>query len=153
MTDRIEKEVRLNATITQVWNALADAERFGQWFGVALQGKEFKVGAQTRGHITYEGYEYLVMDVHVDRIEPQHLLSFRWHPYAIDPKRDYSQEPTTQVVFRLQELAEGTLLRLVESGFDKIPAERREEAYTMNSGGWDEQMVNINKYLQEQNRQ
>ncbi|MNY49199.1 hypothetical protein D3C86_1845940 [compost metagenome] len=93
------------------------------------------------------------MDVHVDRIEPQHLLSFRWHPYAIDPKRDYSQEPTTQVVFRLQELAEGTLLRLVESGFDKIPAERREEAYTMNSGGWDEQMVNINKYLQEQNRQ
>ncbi|WP_408733452.1 SRPBCC family protein [Pseudomonas sp. LS1212] len=147
MTDRIEKEVRLKAPPAEVWKALANAETFGQWFGVALQGQQFKVGSPTRGHITYPGYEHLKFDVQVERIEQEHLLAFRWHPYAVDPAVDYSQEPTTHVVFQLQELADGTLLRVVESGFEKIPAARRDEAFKMNSNGWNEQMKNIQKYL------
>lgn len=147
MTDRIEKEVRLKAAPAEVWKALANAETFGQWFGVALQGQQFKVGSRTRGHITHPGYEHLVFDVKVERIEQDHSLAFRWHPYAIDPDFDYSQEPTTQVVFQLQELADGTLLRVVESGFEKIPAARRDEAFKMNNSGWDQQMNNIQNYL------
>ncbi|WP_425500220.1 SRPBCC family protein [Pseudomonas akapageensis] len=149
MTDRIEREVRLKASRAEVWKVLADAQAFGEWFGVALQGKQFKVGSQIKGPITHPGYEHITWEVHIDRIEPDHLLSFLWHPYAIDPKVDYSHETPTRVVFQLQELAEGTLLRLVESGFDKIPATRRDEAYKMHCDGWDQQMINIGKYLEQ----
>lgn len=146
-TDRIERQIRLQAPRAKVWRALADAEAFGDWFGVNLKGQHFAVGETARGHITYPGYEHLVCEMQVERIEPERLFAYRWHPYAVDPAVDYSQEPTTLVEFTLEADADGILLRLVESGFDRIPLARRAEAYRMNSGGWDEQMRNIRNYL------
>src|SRR5439155_17731258 len=109
----------------------------------ALKGKTFAAGQRVAGQITYPGYEHLVWEVVVERLEREQLFSFRWHPYAVDPSVDYSQEPTTLVEFELKEVEGGTLLRLVESGFDNIPASRRLEAFRGNSGGWDEQVKNI----------
>jgi len=146
-TDRIERQVQLKAPRSRVWQALADAESFGSWFGVKFAGQRFAAGEYVRGNVTYPGYEHVVLEALVERIEPESYLSFRWHPYAIDPKNDYSAEPTTLVEFTLEELAGGTLLRVVESGFDRIPAARRQEAYRMNSGGWEEQMGNIRRYV------
>lgn len=146
-TDRIERQILLKAPRSRVWRALADAEAFGDWFGVALKGKRFVAGQRTQGHITYPGYEHLIWDVLIERVEPERMLSFRWHPYAVDPAVDYSQETATLVVFELEEVDGGTLLRLVESGFDNVPLARRQEAFRMNSGGWDEQMKNIEKYV------
>lgn len=146
-TDRIERQIHIKAPRSKVWRALVDAESFGEWFGVSLKGKRFVAGEPCEGNITYPGYEHLIMKVTVERVEPERLLSFRWHPYAIDPNVDYSNEPTTLVQFELEETAEGTLLRLVESGFDQIPAHRRAEAFRMNSSGWDEQMENIDTYV------
>jgi uncharacterized protein YndB with AHSA1/START domain len=100
-----------------------------------------------QGQITYPGYEHLVLDVLIVQVEPERLLSFRWHPGAVDPAVDYSQEPTTLVEFELKAVEGGTLLRLVESGFDKIPVSRRQEAFRMNSGGWDEQVQRIAKHV------
>jgi uncharacterized protein YndB with AHSA1/START domain len=132
----------------RVWRALSNAEEFGNWFGVALKGKTFAAGQRVQGKITYPGYEHIVWDVVIERMEPERLLSFRWHPYAVDPAVDYSKEPTTLVEFTLQDVAGGTLLTLVESGFDKVPVARRQEAFRMNSGGWDMQMKNIGKYVE-----
>ncbi|MFC4764864.1 SRPBCC family protein [Dyella koreensis] len=146
-TDRIERQILLKAPRARVWRALADAESFGDWFGVALKGKRFIAGEYTQGNITYPGYEHLVFEALVESVKPEHYLAFRWHPYAIDPDADYSKEPTTLVEFTLEEASDGTLLRVVESGFDRIPVERRSEAYRMNSGGWTEQMENIEKYV------
>ena len=146
-TDRIEREILLKAPLARVWRALSDAEEFGDWFGVALKGKTFAAGHRVLGHITYPGYEHILFDVLIENMEPERLLSFRWHPYAVDPVADYSQEPTTLVVFELKEVEGGALLRVVESGFDNIPMSRRSEAFRMNSGGWDEQMINIEKHL------
>lgn len=146
-TDRIERQILLKAPRERVWRALADAEAFGDWFGVDLKGQQFIVGQSTRGHITYPGYEHLLLEALIERIEPQRLLSFRWHPHAVDPSVDYSQEPSTLVVFELEDVTDGTLLRLTESGFDQIPLERRQEAFRMNSGGWDAQMENIATYV------
>lgn len=146
-TDRIEKQILLKALRSRVWRALSNAEEFGNWFGVNLTGKEFVAGQSVQGNITYPGYEYLVMDVHVERVEPEHHLSWRWHPAAVDIKVDYSPEPTTLVVFELTEVESGTLLRVVESGFDQLPPGRREEAFRMNSGGWEEQMTNIEQHV------
>ena len=146
-TDRIERKILLKAPRSRVWRALSNAEEFGNWFGVALKGKAFVAGQHAQGFITYPGYEHLLFEVLVERMEPERLLSMRWHPAAIDPAVDYSKEPTTLVEFELTEVDGGTLLTLVESGFDKIPPERRLEAFRMNSGGWDEQMKNIEKHV------
>ncbi|HZZ02629.1 SRPBCC family protein [Paraburkholderia sp.] len=146
-TDRIEKQILLKAPRSRVWRALSNAEEFGNWFGVNFSGKQFVAGQSVQGNITYPGYEHLVMDVMVERVEPEHHLSWRWHPAAVDISIDYSPEPTTLVVFELTEVDSGTLLRVIESGFDRIPAARREEAFRMNSGGWGQQMVNIEKYV------
>jgi uncharacterized protein YndB with AHSA1/START domain len=145
-TDRIEKEIVLRAPRSRVWRAITDAKEFGRWFRAEIKDS-FVPGAPARGRITYPGYEHLTFEVHVERIEPERLFSFRWHPYAVDPKQDYSKEPTTLVVFELEEIPEGTRLKVTESGFDQIPLARRTEAFRMNSQGWAEQVQNIAKHV------
>jgi uncharacterized protein YndB with AHSA1/START domain len=145
-SDRIEKQIELKAPVSRVWKALTDHMEFGEWFGVKLESP-FAVGKTTRGKITYPGFEHLTMEVAVEKMEKERLFSFRWHPYAVDPKMDYSKEPMTLVEFRLEKTKAGTMLTVTESGFDQIPAKRRGEAFHMNSGGWEQQMKNIEKYV------
>jgi uncharacterized protein YndB with AHSA1/START domain len=146
MNDRIEKRIELRAPVSRVWRALTDYREFGEWFGVKLEGP-FAVGQVSRGQITYPGYEHLTLEAVVQKMEPERLFSFTWHPCAIDPKMDYSKETPTLVEFKLEKTATGTLLSVTESGFDKIPASRRAEAFRMNDGGWTEQMTNIEKHV------
>ena len=146
MNDRIEKRIELNAPVSRVWRALTDHREFGEWFRVKLDGP-FVAGQMSTGHITYPGYEHLKWEAVVQKMEPERLFSFTWHPYAIDPKIDYSNEPATLVEFKLEPIADGTLFLLTESGFDKIPANRRDEAFRMNDGGWAQQMKNIEKHV------
>ena len=146
-SDRIEKQVLLSAPRSRVWRALTDAEQFGTWFRAKLE-TGFAVGQRATGKITYPGYEHLTFEVMVERMEAEHLFAFRWHPYAIDPKVDYSNEPATLVEFRLEEAAGGTLLTVVESGFDRLPAARRDEAFRMNTQGWTGQMENIRRHVE-----
>jgi len=147
VTDRIERKIVLKAPLARVWRAISDAGEFGDWFGVALKGQHFVAGQRARGSITYPGYEHIIFDVDVVEVVPEQLLSFRWHPYPADPNYDYSQEATTLVEFKLSEIDGGTLVKVVESGFDQVPVARRLEAFRMNSGGWDGQMKNIEQYV------
>ena len=144
--DRIEKRIELKAPIERVWRALTDHREFGEWFRVKLESP-FEPGKVTRGNITYPGYEHVVMEVVTRKMEPPRLFSFNWHPYAVDPKVDYSKEQPTLVEFTLEPTPTGTRLTVVESGFDKIPAARRDEAFLMNSGGWEAQIKNIEAYV------
>ena len=158
VSDRIEKAVLLRAPLSRVWQALTDASEFGKWFGVRLEG-QFKAGTPIRGTITpttvdpevaklQKPYEGMTFEIVIDRIEPKTLFSFRWHPFGVDPKVDYSKEPMTLVEFTLQELPEGVHLKVIESGFDKVPIERRAQAFTANEGGWTKQMELIQKYVE-----
>jgi len=146
-TDRIERKILLKAPRSRVWRALSDAAEFGAWFGVDFRGKAFVAGKPVQGKVTYPGYEHVVMEVQIERMEPERLLSWRWHPAAIDTSVDYSDEPTTLVVFELAEVDGGTLLTVVESGLDHIPLARRATVFRLNSSGWDEQMRNIEKHV------
>jgi uncharacterized protein YndB with AHSA1/START domain len=146
MGDRIEKTIELKAPVSRVWKALTDHHEFGTWFRVRLDGP-FVPGGVSRGNITYPGYEHLKWEAVVQKMGPERLFSFTWHPYAIDPKKDYSEETSTLVEFRLEKTAIGRLLVVTESGFDKIPSDRRQEAFRMNDGGWTEQMKNIESYV------
>jgi uncharacterized protein YndB with AHSA1/START domain len=145
-TDRIEKQIHLRAPVSRVWRALTDAQQFSQWFRVKLDG-DFAPHAKVKGQLTHPGYEHLKMELAIDRIEPERYFSYRWHPYAVDPKVDYSSETPTLVEFRLTEQAGGTLLTVTESGFDRVPLARRAEAFRMNSNGWAQQLKNIEHYV------
>ena len=145
-SDRIEKSIELKAPISRVWRALTDHVEFGEWFKVKLDGP-FAPGKVSTGHITHPGYEHIKWTAVVRRMEPERLFSFTWHPYAIDPKEDYSKETPTLVEFRLQKASDGTRLTLVESGFSKLPPGRLPDAFRMNDQGWSEQMKNIAKHV------
>src|SRR5260370_32473257 len=140
--DRIEKQIDLNAPVSRVGRGLTDYGEFGEWFRVKLEGP-FVAGKEARGQITHPGYEHLQMTMVVQKIEPERYFSYTWHPYAIDPKVDYSKETPTLVEFRLEKSAKGTLLMVTESGFDKITSARRLEAFRMNDNGSGQQLETI----------
>lgn len=146
MTNHIEKRIELKATPARVWRALTNHEEFGTWFRVKLDGP-FVPGQVSRGHITHPGYEHLKWEAQVKEMDAERYFAFSWHPYAIDPDKDYSTEPSTLVEFRLTPSAAGTLLVVTESGFEHIPEERRFEAFRMNQGGWEEQLKNIERHV------
>jgi uncharacterized protein YndB with AHSA1/START domain len=156
-TDRIEKQILLRAPLERVWSAVSDSREFGAWFGVAFEGP-FVAKTHLTGKIlptkadaavakTQEPYAGMPFDFTVDRIEPPHLIGFRWHPFAVEPGVDYSAEPTTLILFELQQQEGGTLLTITETGFDRIPLERRAKAFAMNEQGWTAQCGLIEKYL------
>jgi uncharacterized protein YndB with AHSA1/START domain len=156
-TDRIEKQVLLRAPRTRVWQALTDAREFGTWFGVRFDGP-FTAGSLLRGVIVptsvdaevakaQQPYEGTPFEITVDRIEPETLFAFRWHPFAVERGVDYSREPATLVVFALEQVPNGVMLTVTESGFDQVPLARRAKAFTANEGGWTMVMTLIEKYL------
>jgi uncharacterized protein YndB with AHSA1/START domain len=166
--DRIEKKVTLQAPISRVWRAITDAQEFGSWFGVVLDGP-FVAGETVTGTFARSIDEATIVEYQkslglapsrvrrlepnavfctVERIVPESYFSFRWIPYGIDAEADPASEPTTLVEFRLAEVAGGTLLTIVESGFERVPAHRRERAFRMNDGGWAAQAENIRKHVE-----
>jgi uncharacterized protein YndB with AHSA1/START domain len=146
MNDRIEKRIELKSPVARVWSALSDSRQFGAWFGVDLKAP-FVAGQPAQGQMTIKGYEHITWRVVIQQMEPEKLLSFTWHPHAIDPQADYSAETPTLVEFRLHAAGTGTLLIVTESGFDKVPAGRRDEALRMNDRGWGIQLTNIECYV------
>jgi uncharacterized protein YndB with AHSA1/START domain len=161
-SDRIERKVILGAAPEIVWRAISDSQAFGRWFGVKFDGP-FVADQPMVGHITptevdaevaaaQKDYAGMPFKLTVEAVEPERLFSFRWHPFAIDPDRDYSAEPMTLVEFNLRPFDVGTELTIVESGFDQIPLDRREEAFEMNTHGWEAQARLISNYLESRSR-
>jgi uncharacterized protein YndB with AHSA1/START domain len=146
-TDRIEKKIVLKAPRSRVWQALTDSKQFGEWFGCEVEGPFIAGGTLTRASLTMREYKGRQMEFVVDRIEPESFFSWRWHPAAIDEGIDYASEPMTNVEFHLKEIAGGTELTVIETGFDQVPLARQATAYRMNIGGWEHQMDQIATYV------
>jgi uncharacterized protein YndB with AHSA1/START domain len=155
--DRIEKKILLRAPRKRVWRALSDSTEFGSWFGMKFDGP-FTPGATMRGVISptkvnaevakaQKEHEGMAFEITIEQMEPERLFSFRWHPFAVERGVDYSAEPTTLIVFILEETAEGVLLTVTESGFDRIPRARRAKAFTANEQGWSMVVKLIEEYL------
>jgi len=145
-TDQIHKVVDLDAPRSRVWRAITDVNEFNKWFGINLQSP-FTPGAEVKGSFPNPKYAHVKATFWIEQVEPEHLFSFRWHPYALEEGVDYSAEPTTLVSFTFEEANGGTRLTIIESGFDAIPASRRAKAFEMNSNGWDGQSRNLRNYL------
>ncbi len=145
-TDKIEKKTVLKAPLARVWQAISNAREFGAWFRLALEG-DFVEGQRLQGRFTHPGYEHLTVELFIEAVRSPTYFAYRWHPYAVDPKVDYSSEPTTLVELELSEVPGGTELTVRESGFDRIPAGRRPEAFRMNDQGWSGQLRNVAEYV------
>ena len=146
MNNAIEKRIELKAPVARVWRAISNSREFGEWFRVRFDGP-FVPGQIARGKLLYPGFENVKFEMRIRQMQPEKLFSYTWHPYAVDPKADYSQETPTLVEFILEEIAAGTLLTVKESGFEHVPAARRAEAFRKNSDGWAAQLTNIEAYL------
>ncbi len=144
--DRIEKKIQVPVPRARLWRAITDVEEFSKWFGVKLDAG-FVAGAPARGRIAHPGLEHLTFEAHVETIEPERRLTWRWHPHPVKPGVDYASEPMTLVTFELEDAAGGATLSIVESGFDQIPAARRAEAYQGNEQGWSGQVGAIERYF------
>ena len=145
-TDRIVKEVTLDAPRSRVWHALTDVEQFNTWFGVKL-GEPFVPGAAVSGKLQFKNWEHVTMTIWIESMDAERFFSFRWHPYPIQESFDPSTDPTTLVTFTLEDAGNGTRLTIVESGFDALPESRRATAFKMNTGGWNGQSENLRKFL------
>ena len=148
MDDRIEKRIELKAPVSRVWQAITDYREFGAWFLVNME-TPFVPGEIAYGQITHPGYEHIRMQIRIKEMVPEKLFSYEWIPYGVDPNRDYTKETPTLVEFTLEPTPEGTLLIITESGFEKVPEDRRAEAFRMNDGGWAQQTKNIERYVAE----
>lgn len=147
-TDRIEKEVTINAPTERVWRAISTAQEFGEWFGLDTMGATFEAGKTVSMKIANPGeYDGMEFSLEIVSIEAGRYFAFRWHPFAVDSSVDYSSEPTTLVEFLLEPAGEGTLLLVTESGFNALPESRRATAFEMDDGGWTEQMERIRRYV------
>jgi len=144
MADCVEKRVELKAPISRVWRAPIDYREFGERFHVKLEDP-FVPGHLSRGRITYPDHENTQFEAAVQKMEPERPFSLTWHPYPANPQIDYSRD--TLVEFKLEKNAKGTLLRVTEFGFDKVPGDRRLEIFRVNDDGWAEQLKNIARYL------
>lgn len=149
-TDQIQKHITLRAPLSKVWKAIATPAQFGEWFGVRFEVDTFEPSAVVRGRFLSEKYADLQWEMIIDRVQPQSLFSFRWHPYAMDKNVDYSMEERTLIRFELKETAGGTELTITESGFDKVPLARRAEAFRMNSMGWGMKAEDLQRYVETQ---
>lgn len=147
-SDTIEKTIEIKAPVSRVWRALTDSKQFGEWFRVSIDGP-FIAGKLSTGKILVPGFEHIKWNSVMQKIEPERVFSYTWHPYAADATKDYSDETPTLVEFTLEATETGTRLKVVESGFSKVPASRRDEAFRMNSGGWAAQVENIARYVQQ----
>lgn len=143
---RFEKEILLRAPQQRVWRALTDPQQFGAWFQARID-TPFAAGQAVTGQMLVPGFEHLTLHLTVERLQPERLFSFRWHPYAIEPGVDYSAEATTLVEFMLDAVGGDTLLTVAESGFDQLPAARQAEAFRMESRGWAQQLEHIKAYV------
>jgi uncharacterized protein YndB with AHSA1/START domain len=150
MENRIEKQIELKAPVDRVWRALTDYREFGEWFRVELQ-EPFVVGQLARGRVLHPGYEHIVWEALIQKMEPERLFSFTWAQVQyLDKERyspDYSHAPRTLVEFHLEPATAGTILTLIESGFENVPAAWRGDAQRGNEGGWTQQMKNIENYV------
>lgn len=156
--DSIEKTILLKAPRSRVWRAITESEQFGAWFGMRVDRpfapgttvKATMVGTTVDADVAKKQKEYAgtPFEMVIERVEPETLFSFRWHPGP--PGTDYAKEPMTLVEFRLAEAPGGVMLTVTESGFDKIPLARRAQAFNGNAEGWAIVVTLIEKYVAQQ---
>ena len=132
--DRIERTVTLSRPPRDVWRALTTADGLSAWFGEQASIDLRPGGAAT---ITFAGG--MTVDMRVERVEEPAVFAYTWRLPDLpedDPRRTY-------VEFTLEPDGNGTLLRVVETGFAQLPVETRDESYDSHGEGWTRELAEL----------
>jgi uncharacterized protein YndB with AHSA1/START domain len=147
--DRVEKTIELRAPRSRVWRAISNGKELGAWFGLGMPLElvgDFVPGAQISGTWIIDGREVKEPFCTIEHVEPERALVFRWVPYEVPPGEDHAKHPTTRIEFRLEDIANGTRLTVVESGFSRLPADKQYKRRE-NGDGWALQLHAIAQHV------
>ncbi len=148
LPDRIERIEVLPVSRELVWDAITKPEQLSQWFSI-VRDMDFRVGGDI--NFTWDNVQSPYPGI-IEVIEPPHRFAFRWFSYAIGhPELKLRPTASTLVEFTLEEIAGGTQLTLVESGFASLPeATQAAQMQQDNQGGWQVGLAGLRTYLQSQ---
>ncbi len=131
----VEQEIIIRAPRTQVYAAIADPAKVVRWFPDSMEG-DYTAGHQA----TFDFGEYGKVSIYVEAAQPESYFAYRWvsgsHFAPSGYVGDVLTHPHTLVEFHLEEIAEGTRVKLVESGFASLPELYRAKNHEDNTGGW-----------------
>jgi uncharacterized protein YndB with AHSA1/START domain len=140
----IERSIDLPVSRQRAWDAITMPQQISEWFH-GLWEFELKPGAP----IHFDFGEWGIHRGRVETVEPMDRVVYLWtHGTDADRSIPIDQVPNTLMEFRLADAGNGTRLTVVESGFAALPDDIRENSLRDNTQGWDEQMGNIQTYLE-----
>jgi uncharacterized protein YndB with AHSA1/START domain len=129
----IEREIQIDAPLERVWSMVTEPEHIGRWLSDSAE-----IDLRPGGELMLRWDKLGTAPGTVERVEPPHVFAFRW--VTPEPDRDASAQEGcfTLVEFVLRAEGDGTLLRVVESGFASVDGTERQNAElaARHEGGW-----------------
>jgi uncharacterized protein YndB with AHSA1/START domain len=140
--DTIQREIVLRAPKQRVFEAITDPTKIINWFPDRVEGT-LKKGEQS----VFDFTDFGKVALHVVASDPHDYFAYRWVPSVGASEEDPLKQANTLVEFRLEDVAEGTMLKLTESGFASLPKEVIEKSLSDNNEGWDMMIARLEKYM------
>jgi len=143
--NRYEREEFLAAPLTRVWAAISEPAKLKEWF--AEPTYSMTPGGEGALRFKFEDGSEGTPPVQVVAVEPPNRFAFRWRSHSADPAKSVAEQANTLVEITLVEEADGTRIRVIESGFEALPDEVRDTALRENAQGWPEVIGNLATYV------
>ena len=141
--DKIERQVTFNASRDKVWDAITQADMISRWFGDVATISKFEVGGEMLFGWTHLNTQHRAI---IETIEPKQCFAYRWERHDADFDKPFAEVESTLVTFTLEEVADGTQLTVVETGFADLP--NPEQLFEGNSDGWDSELDDLKTLLE-----
>ena len=135
----ISREVHIEAAVERVWALVTDPRHLASWFSDEVE-MDLRVGGSLlltwNGHGAFPGI--------VERVDPPRLFAFSW--LRVDEAS--LAETSTLVEISLETSGTGTSVRVVESGFSRLPWPdgRRLDYRRENDQGWARELAELVSY-------
>lgn len=134
----ITRTIDINAPADKVWAALTEPDLIAEWFGDTCE-----FDATPGGTGIFGWKEHGRHRVVVEHIDAPKTLVYRW---ARVPDADPVRGNSTVVRFDLTEIADGTRLSLLETGFEDL--DDPQAAHDDNTGGWRAELAELVEFVE-----
>jgi uncharacterized protein YndB with AHSA1/START domain len=135
----ITRTIEIAAPRQRVWDALTTPELLSQWLGQEAVF-EPKVGAKG----SYSWSDWGRFPLIVEQVEEPSRLAVRW---ARSPDGELTESTSTVAHYQLDEIDGGTLLTVVETGFELLDG-NQQTSFEDNTKGWAEELGELKVFLE-----